>query len=108
MANGHHIGKPLNRHISAIVRGIATKFAMMTLFDLLNLATNKNLIFKTKMADGRCPDKFAVDILKATQLGTEPVSCGCRWGVYWRNLASTTEPSVCGGDAALCQITDYQ
>jgi len=24
---------------------------------------------------------------------------------HWRNLASTTEPSVCGGDAALFQIT---
>jgi len=27
------------------------------------------------------------------------------WGAYWRNLANTTEPSVCCGDAALCQIT---
>jgi len=28
------------------------------------------------------------------------------WGcTYWRNLANMTEPSVCGGDAALCQIT---
>jgi len=24
---------------------------------------------------------------------------------YWRLLANTTEPSVCGGDAVLCQIT---
>jgi len=24
---------------------------------------------------------------------------------HWRHLANTTEPSVCGGDAALCQIT---
>jgi len=24
---------------------------------------------------------------------------------YWRHLANTTELSVCGGDAALCQIT---
>jgi len=23
----------------------------------------------------------------------------------WRNLANATEPSVCGGDTALCQIT---
>jgi len=23
-----------------------------------------------------------------------------RWGVHWRNLANTTEPSVCGGDDA--------
>jgi len=27
------------------------------------------------------------------------------WGAYWRHLANTTEPSMCGGDAALCQIT---
>jgi len=26
-------------------------------------------------------------------------------GAYWRHLANTVEPSVCGGDAALCQIT---
>jgi len=26
-------------------------------------------------------------------------------GAHWRNLANTNEPSVCGGDAALCQIT---
>ena len=26
-------------------------------------------------------------------------------GAHWRNLANTTEPSVCGGDAALRQIT---
>jgi len=24
---------------------------------------------------------------------------------HWRNLMNTIEPSVCGGDAALCQIT---
>ena len=27
------------------------------------------------------------------------------WGVHCRHLANTTEPSMCGGDAALCQIT---
>jgi len=27
------------------------------------------------------------------------------WGVHWRHLANTTEPSMCGGDAVLCQIT---
>ena len=26
-------------------------------------------------------------------------------GTHWRHLANTTEPSICGGDAALCQIT---
>ena len=27
------------------------------------------------------------------------------WGAHWRNLANATEPSVCSGDAALCQIS---
>jgi len=26
-------------------------------------------------------------------------------GAHWRHLGNTTEPSVCCGDAALCQIT---
>jgi len=26
-------------------------------------------------------------------------------GAHWRRLANKTEPSVCGGDAAFCQIT---
>ena len=25
--------------------------------------------------------------------------------VHWRHLENTTEPSICGGDAVLCQIT---
>jgi len=27
------------------------------------------------------------------------------WGALWRHMANTTEPSMCGGDAACCQIT---
>jgi len=27
------------------------------------------------------------------------------WGAHWRHLANTTELCICGGDAALCQIT---
>ena len=27
------------------------------------------------------------------------------WSAHWRYLANTTEPSMCGGDATLCQIT---
>jgi len=49
-------------------------------------------------------------ILNASQERTAPVPCGCRlgctiWDAYRRNLANTIAPSVCGGDAALCQIT---
>ena len=57
------------------------------------------------MTDGRCPNMSAVDILKATQQRTEPVRFECRCDAHWRHLANTTEPSVCGGDAACCQIT---
>ena len=53
-----------------------------------------------------CP---AVDILKATHQWAAPARFRCRWGVldpgaHWRHLANTTELSVCGGDATLCQI----
>jgi len=27
------------------------------------------------------------------------------WGAHWCHLKNTTEPSMCGGDTALCQIT---
>jgi len=27
------------------------------------------------------------------------------WGAHWRHLKNTTEPSMFGGDVALCQIT---
>jgi len=30
--------------------------------------------------------------------------CPPMWA-HWRHLPNTTEPSVCGGDAVLCQIT---
>ena len=30
--------------------------------------------------------------------------CSPMWA-HWRHLANTIEPSVCGGDAVLCQIT---
>ena len=53
-----------------------------------------------------CP---ALDMLKPTQQGAAPVWFGCRLGVldgsaHWRRLANTIEPSVCGCDAAFCQI----
>ena len=34
------------------------------------------------------------------------MSMGCtRWGAHWRHLVNMTEPSICGSDAALCQVT---
>ena len=54
----------------------------------------------------------AVDIRYSKRLSKEAVLVryGCqlrctRWGTRWRNLANTTEPSVCCSDTALCQIT---
>jgi len=34
----------------------------------------------------------------------QPFSALYIWGAHWRHLKNTTEPSMCGGDAALCQI----
>jgi len=50
---------------------------------------------------------------KTAELIDTPLAYGLGWakesmcwmGSYWRHLANTFEPSVCGGDAALCQIT---
>jgi len=36
------------------------------------------------MADCRCPDMSAIDILKVTHQGTAPVGAGCRLGVLYR------------------------
>ena len=38
------------------------------------------------------------DVAMATSFGF--ILCA-----HWRHLANTTEPSMCGGDAALCKIT---
>ena len=48
--------------------------------------------------------------VKVTQQGAAPVWFGChlvcnRFGAHWRHLSNTIEPSMCCGDAALCQIT---
>jgi len=34
----------------------------------------------------------------------EPYLPVYRWGAHWRHLANTTEPSMCGGNVARCQI----
>jgi len=35
----------------------------------------------------------------------EPKEACIRWGVHWRQLLNTIEPSVCSGNAACCRIT---
>ena len=55
-----------------------TKLQWRTLA-LLSLRMIKDFL-KTMMADGRCPDMSAVDMIKATQQHTQPIWCECRWG----------------------------
>jgi len=38
-----------------------------------------------------------------TRVGPRKHGLGGR--AHWRNLGNTIEPSMCGGDAACCQIT---
>ena len=45
------------------------------------------------------------DTLHVRMLPWQPFLAFCVWGAYLRHLMNTTEPSLCGGDAALCQIT---
>ena len=65
----------------------------------VQIPTREVAILRAQRAGPRtCPG------VKVTRQGAEPVHCGCRLGrTRWG--ANTTEPSVCGGDAALRQIT---
>jgi len=76
----------------------------------IQIPTRELAILRAKRSLLRtCLDMFNLDILKATQLGAEQVRCRCRLGLFdgghWHHLPNTIEPSVCGGDVALCQIT---
>jgi len=68
--------KTLNRHNSAMFHQIAIEFTTMT---------HVNPLKHTQNQDSRQPMP--------------------RHGAYWHNLVNTTELSICGGDAAFCQIT---
>jgi len=53
-------------------------------------------------------DRFAVrvvDLGASKEAQVQSYSPGCVNVTHWRNLANTIQPSVCGGDAAFCQIT---
>jgi len=58
------------------------------------------VVFGVKLSDEDIAD-FEVlrDVAKATIFGF------LYMGAQWRHLKNTTEPAMCGGDAALCQIT---
>ena len=45
------------------------------------------------------------DNLRLRDVATATILAFYIWGAHWRHLVNTTEPSMCGGDAALCQIT---
>jgi len=59
MVNGRHFEKkPLNRHDSATVEGIATKFGIMNYFNPLKPTHDENFDFlHSKLADGRRLEK---------------------------------------------------
>ena len=65
-----------------------------TLFDF------RGWVFGAKLSDG---DIAVLKVLRDVAMAT--VFAFYIWDVHWRHLANTTEPSMCGGDAALCQIT---
>ena len=46
--------------------------------------------------------RWGPEVLRDVTITTILALC---MGAHRRHLANTTEPSVCGGDAALCQIT---
>ena len=45
------------------------------------------------------PKKHKFNLIRQVALMCPPILA------HWRHLANTIEPSVCGGDAVLCQIT---
>ena len=70
---------------------VGCMIASDTLFDF------RNWVFGVKLHDEDIAD---FDVLRDVA-----TIFGLLWGAYWHHLANTTEPSMCGGDAALCQIT---
>jgi len=80
-------------------RRIAVKFGMMTLFDPLKRSDEQKI--RQRTADARtCLQSI---YLKRLSRGQNRYGADVDGG--WRHLVNTIEPSVCGGDVALCQIT---
>ena len=57
-------------------------------------------VFVVKLSD---EDMADFEVLRDVAMAT--ILAFYIWGAHWRHLANTTEPSMCGGDATLCQIT---
>jgi len=99
--------KRLNRSIYGLLYGRGWAQAAMCQTEV-QIPTREEAILRGKRSWPRtCP---AIDIFEVTQQGAALARCGCplvytRWGAHWLNLANTSEPSVCRGNAALCQTT---
>jgi len=64
------------------------------------MASNTLFVFGVKLSDEDIADFEVLRyIAKATIFWLSI------YGAHWCHLANTTEPSMCGSDAALCQIT---
>jgi len=44
------------------------------------------------------------DILQLRDVAMTTILRFSIWGVHWRHLANTTEPSMCGGDTAYVKL----
>jgi len=56
-------------------------------------------------AHGMPGDVWRLMYSKQLSIGQHRYGADVDVGAHWRHLANTTELSMCGGDAALCQIT---
>jgi len=72
----------------------------------------EGVIFTRKVHAGHFLHSSAVSYAKWLNRLRCRLGCGLGWaerntsrGAHWRNLANTIESSVCGSNAALCQIT---
>jgi len=58
----------------------------------------------TIMSPAKTPEPIEMQFGLWTRVGSGKYALGAR-GAHWHHLINTTEPSVCGGDAAFRQIT---
>ena len=61
--------------------------------------------FRGGFSGSRSSDKDIADFEIVRDVAMATFYAFYIWGAHWHHLANTTEPFMCGGDAALCQIT---
>jgi len=81
----------------AIIGFVGYNFGCMIASDML--FDSRGWVFGVKLSDEDIAD-FEV----RRHVVTSTTLAFYIWGAHWRHLANMTEPSICGGDAALCQI----